>query len=388
MRAATLLSLCLFCACGRNALPVRAPDHGPPPDLRPLPADLSLELVPRDRAVDVPNPPPPLLTCTEDQVAPPGAQGKRPLRVGYDVVPLCDGWVYVSDREAKHVQLLNVFTGEVRQTYALPAGGGFLTLDAEAALLYVTLYQPEEMAQDLARIDLKSGQVGTVKLGMPAASAALLDDGFVFVYLYDNHGTPPEVYAILDRAGSVRTTIEVPWQDWLFNGLPVVAWSPLLKRLYLGTLGSVKLVKASVDTQALTVSLEQETPVPGTGIDLRISADGKHLLHAMMEQSLPVWDPKDLTAPPSEWSAIYYPSGVDFNADGSRVAVADVDKDHQFESRVAVYRASDRKLLAGPVWLQLPQTRLRFSRGGRILFSVDRPTGTNALHWWVPPLAP
>jgi len=373
-----LAAIVLLAGCARSPLSIVdgpwEPDLGA--DTRPSPdhhyADLS----------DVPPSP----GCTVDHDLRAG-NGVRYFNTVTDILPLCDGWVYLTEREAKLVVLANLVLGQQRTTYRLTGRPERLALDPEAELLYSTMSdQP-----DLARIDLRTGELKYIPLGEPARAVGLLDDGFVFAYLVG-----VERYAIVDRAGKVRATIDVPPEDRL-HGQPAVAWSPSLKRLYLGTetrdLGHAAtpttLEAATVDLQAMTVKVVQKVGVVGNGRDVRVSADGKHLLNVMNEHgSMPDWDPKDLAAPPRDWSAISDPFGFDFSADGSLALIAD-SKIVGASYQLAVYRTADRKRVMGPVKVFLCQRRPRFSRGGRLAYSFDMPPLTDwagaAVTWWALP---
>jgi hypothetical protein len=113
-----------------------------------------------------------LFDCAHDEEMGPET-GTRAVGPGNDLIPLCNGWVFVADATTNRIRLLNAVTGAESASYQLTAEPDRMALDRDRGLLYVSLVG----VTSVARVDLVSGEVSPIGLaaaatGLPHAATA------------------------------------------------------------------------------------------------------------------------------------------------------------------------------------------------------------------------
>lgn len=111
--------------------------------------------------------------------------------------------LYVAVRSDKHsVQTLDLSTGALLSTLALPSNPGDLALDSSQQTLYVVL--PEQKA--LATVDLRAQTVVRIRPGLPNVSGMALDGSRRTLFVSELEGT---IVAIDLQTGAISSSAHV-----------------------------------------------------------------------------------------------------------------------------------------------------------------------------------
>jgi hypothetical protein len=211
-----------------------------------------------------------LINCASDSIGSWPSQGSLAIGPSSALVPLCDGWVVVSDTSLHQVKVLNVLQGSVAGTYALPSTPGAMAYDAANGLLYVGLAG----SNSLAKVNLNNGAQSSVGLAGPVNSLAMGNSGMVFANVTNNSSFVTSIQVIDGVAGSVVNTVPAP--NYYETG---IAYDQAHDQLFVQDIDSAPgdLVQMAFNPAGNSLSTLATVGHFQSGYQVAVSPDGQHI---------------------------------------------------------------------------------------------------------------
>jgi hypothetical protein len=305
--------------------------------------------------------------CLDDLPAGLPSQGMLQVGPSNDMVPLCSGWVLLSDRSDDTVKLINIADGAISKTYGLLAKPGEMALDATNEMLYVTL----EAKPAIAKIDLATGTVSEINIGNPALDITLGDDGNLFAIVQVGTSWWDRPILIIDPVQELVINEIIPSSQ--ASGAQLLDYDEVNGFLITGDKGGSpsSLTRYVYQDGGLTED-EYLWNAGSNGQDLRVSADGQHLAFACgggNGTGYTIFDfaPDNFTAVNDEWNTGAYPRSVDFDATSTLLAALNYDEILVFDVNNKTLLHNYRPDLTNCSYSTMET--VRFSRGGEIVYS-------------------
>jgi len=289
--------------------------------------------------------------------------GSRTLGPVSSFVPLCNGWMLLSDTSAKQILVYNAVTGETSQTIQLSAAPLELAFDATHGLLFAS-----HSATYVSRIQLATGEVSEIGLaGSPVYGVAASAAGELFV-----------------AQGSGMTII---------NGLTtaLIRQQANVYPSYISYNDATeRLITASsnyfFDRGTGVLTLEGSSSGGGSGSDcnrVTVSADGVHAARPCGGGNGAGYTVHDFSSHNpgvvfGEWNTGPYPSGVAFAPSNKYVLLTNRFTLQLFD--VATHGLVDS---LAPLNCYNPDVRqLGVSTDGKLLYGIPSCYAGTVLTWW------
>lgn len=325
-----------------------------------------------------------------------------------DFVPLCHGWILIGDSIRNRVVERNVITGQTGATYSFNTIPDQFTLDAENALVYMTVHPESER---LYKLDLNTGQIShnrvtqvfqgvgnfTHRYGFALRDIAIGELGKVFALMIDKVLVDPENDVPFTTSGKWLGVMDTN-ADFLVNSIPLlepvrVEYDPAQDHVFLAT--ESNLVTFDFDQSRNTLTFVQGTDVAvGSGCtDFSISSDGSSLAYSCPAGNRPNdnlvddfaivdMSPDAYFDTDGEWFLGASPVSATFNDDDSILVATDNDKLYFFDA--------ESHLLLEDFTLGLLEgetiSKIRLSRDGKflIVFLNNIVHAANSKFYWMP----
>jgi len=293
-----------------------------------------------------------------------------------DFAPLCNGWVAGGNRGISQVQLINVLSGSMTTLAALSAAPGAVRYDSAYGYLYLTL----DNMSVLARVDVASGAVSEISLSYPASMLAIGNGGTVFV---SSTGYPVTLSVVNGPGGVVTGMVNVGTTQPTQGG--AMGYDRVRDDLFVGvtSVAPSNMVRFHYSTGPVTLIPQEGIAPSGFGDEIAVSPDGGHLAFicsAGNDGFYNVWDhnPSSLSVTFGQWAVGAFPRSGDFSPDSSRFAVSD-------RTTLRVFSASTHGSLLTAAFPSSSIRKVRYSLGGRFVYTLYQPATSGILSWRVSP---
>lgn len=281
----------------------------------------------------------------------------------------------VGNNDSNTVDILDVFTGMKRASYALTARPTRLLLDPATGHVHVALGG----ASALATVNLIDAGISYLPLPAPAGELAVGNSGRIFAAL---RSTPPRV-AVVDTAGSTVEAV-VPVQS-----TDLIAFNRSTSQLLTASGGGV-LSRYTFDPVGLTLTQVQSIIAGNNCSHLELSPDEQHLALSCAEGNDFAYrtfdyNPTQLATNSGSWNVGMYPTGGRFSA-SSQLFLSSNEREKVLLFDVGSHApvASFSTLFYGCTYAGFG--RVGISRGGKVVFGLTT-CGFNPdsarIYWWL-----
>lgn len=267
-----------------------------------------------------------------------------------DLVPLCSGWVIVTDTNEDKVNIEWVFGNRKGATYSLPANPGHMMLDDENKVLYVSLN-----SNDVAAIDLVSNAINLFSADGVITDMALGPANSLLVM------TTSSTMAFDRTSGTALGS-------WDIDGSMIV-FNPERNEIISAVQGNSpsSVYRYSFDLTLGATLLESSRSLGSNGQDLELSGDNQHLVFTAGSgngsgYTIYDLDPSNLTNWYGEWESGAYPQSAAFSLNSDVL----VTKNH---ANLLVYSTADYTLI-NSAEISSNANRVEVSRGNQIAYAL------------------
>jgi len=306
------------------------------------------------------------------------AQSPVSHQAAADALPLCSGWVVLSEKRTRRIAIRHVESGRVGALHPLDAEPGPLALDAEHRRLFTTL----GTQQAFVEIDRPSGAMSVHPMASWPVGLLVGPGGDLYIF---SRATSRDYVSRLTPGAAV---LEGPWQ--ISSGSPALTPDG---EIILGDASSARLRRYALDPavgvtlqQSRSFSVEGYYPVPPPVV----SPDGAHLVYAVA----PVtgWDildldPLDFLVEGPRWQTLQTYAPVAFAFDPSSSLLASVHSTSVLLFDVATHALRGSRVITP---CSAASEGVAFSQGGSLVVARERcgsfPFETGRLHWQRLPL--
>jgi len=181
-----------------------------------------------------------------------------------DIIPLCDGWVYRANNNTGNVDLYNVITGKVYDSYFVSGVLKKIILDKTNEFIFVL-----SDSNVLQKIDISTGAVSSITMSSNSMDMALGSNGIVFV-LSDGVDAVNRIVNVVD---SLSETILVSheYTQEVFDIIRFDTNNNIL--LASGIAGNNNLYSFTFDPLTDNLQLSQTNILPSASTDMAINSD-------------------------------------------------------------------------------------------------------------------
>lgn len=306
--------------------------------------------------------------CSTDDTVGLANQGTLTVGPSEDIVPLCSGWVLLTDRNDQTVKLINIANGSVGESYPISGKPGKLALDSTSGMLYATV----DDKPVLAKIDLDNGTVTEINIDYPAIDMAIADDGKIFAIVKSGTAWWDRPIEIIDPIQEIVLTLFEPSRQT--EGALLIAYDAVGGYLITGDSGTSPSSLTRYIYDGVNLIEDEFLWNAGTnGQDLNVSPDGQHLAFACgggNGTGYTIFDyvPGSFSLIGGEWATGAYPRSADFNASSTLLAAVNYDEILVYD----IYSKVQLHLYKPPLSSCSYSTvhTVRFSRGGAIVYGI------------------
>jgi hypothetical protein len=280
------------------------------------------------------------------------------------LVPLCNGWVLLGDRTYNKIDLMNVVTGAVSQTYALTGAPNEMAYDSANSMLYVGL----DSASAMARINLSNGQVFNIPLSYPVSYLSIGPAGKVFVESNTTNPWWDMPIQLVDGLGGVTLA------TYLNLDQGFLTYDNAHTQLLMGQMdiSSGPLYAFAYSAPATTITQTQTINTNGFIDGLALSPDCNHM--AVMEGGAGVVDfnPTNFNITYGSWPGGVGPQGGAFSPDSANFVTGNDVGSYAGNFGVYVYSVASHAQEMGVTFTSsyYSLNRVGFSQGGKIIYAM------------------
>jgi DNA-binding beta-propeller fold protein YncE len=300
------------------------------------------------------------------------------------LIALCGGKVLIGNQSKNRIEIIEIKTNILTQSWQLDASPGDIVFDPESNTIYVTLL----VANRIAKINLDSPDVQIIVTAAPVLRLALGNDGIVFATHDFVNGLPDRPITIIDGPSATVKTIAPGRFDRL------VAFDRTSNQLFAATyqISAAELTRFAFDPLALTLTKVQYNGNAGdSGNDLKISPDGLHVAFVGGDvngsgAAILDYDANDLNTTFGAWMAPPVPTAAAFTADGTKLVASSRDDLFVFDTKTHVLLDSLTPMSPGGCGYQFID-HVAVSPAGGIFYGIskcgfDKKSGM--LYWFGP----
>ncbi|WP_286232944.1 PKD domain-containing protein [Thalassotalea sediminis] len=279
-----------------------------------------------------------------------------------EMVPGCNGDIYIANKELMQIDWVNVVSGETIETFQLISSPKQLEFDHLQEKLYVTFYNINQPENYYAVIDRNEMTVEYVTLDFPITMLTLNKNGGVFISSRNQYFLNYDVYKIEGD--------EVVGGPWSID-VPAIRYNHTNNQIIAADYGvsPASLYRYGFDENGNISMLEHLRTDGANGNDLEISNDGSIVVLAAgggngHGYDILNFDSTDLSNVRGKWDVGAYPNSVSFSYDDSMLATTNY-------TSLVVYNTSTYQEILKKEILPCPYNDLfhaEFSRNGKMVF--------------------
>ncbi len=299
------------------------------------------------------------LDCSEDDVVGLLERGKIHISPSGTIVPLCSGEVLIADRLANEIQLLDVRSGEVQQTWQVLDQPARVLHDPVARRLVVAY----SSATKISVFDLDDDDSRDHDLDQAVMDIALGPDDLIFAAT----GESWEVeIAVIDAEDGLERTQELEHRG------NYLAFDRERDLLYVGEDDSSPSHLSRLSWDRNELILEENIDGGSHGKGLTLSPDGQHLAFPCTGGNGEGYEVYDFAAEDFQqvygaWDTGPYPYAASFSSDGTRLAASEGNSALLFD--VETHGLVDSYEMNWSTCAHTTVTQVELSRYGRILYA-------------------
>lgn len=320
-----------------------------------------------------------------------------------DFLPLCHGWVLISDFTRNRAVERNLLSGETGRVVQMNTAPDQFVLDEERNVVHMNAY-PEsariysldlvtgEFEFDPIRLTFEGSDSVTYTYNWALRDLALGEDGNLFAIMYDGAGTDP--------------LNDIPFSDtqlWFGHFDPEgnflfafaaeeprrVEYDPVRNHLFATTESNLATFDYNPATAEISIVDGTDIAVGTACTDFAVSPQGNRLAYVCPRGNYPVeefsvvdMDPRAYFNNDGEWFFGSSPISATFNNDGTLFLGADNDRIYLFDVKThLILEDFELGLLEGE-----SVSMVRFSRDGNFIYLLieNERYADNSKFYWMP----
>lgn len=300
------------------------------------------------------------------------------------LVTLCGGKVIIGNQIKNRVEIIEIKTNTLTQSWQLDASPGDIVFDSESNTIYVTLIS----ANRVAKINLDSPEVQMIITAAPVLRLALGNNGIVFATHQSINGLPDRPLTIIDGPSATVKTIAPGRFDRL------IAFDQPGNQLFAATyqISAAELTRFAFDPTTLTLTkVQYNGNAADSGNDLTISPDGSHVAFVGGDvngssAAILDYDSKDLNSTFGSWMAPPHPRAAAFSQDGTKLLASSREEMFVFDTKTHTLLHSLTPMSPGGCGDQSID-HVAVSPAGGIYYGISKcgnDQDEGMLYWFVP----
>lgn len=300
------------------------------------------------------------------------------------LIALCGGKVLIGNQIKSRIEIIEIKTNTLAQSWQLDASPGDIVFDAESNTIYVTLIA----ANRIAKINLGAPDVQIILTAAPVLRLALGNDGIVFATHESINGLPDRPITIIDGPSATVKTIAPGRFDRL------IAFDQPGNQLFAATyqISAAELTRFAFDPTTLTLTkVQYNGNAADSGNDLTISPDGSHVAFVGGDvngssAAILDYDSKDLNSTFGSWMAPPHPRAAAFSQDGTKLLASSREEMFVFDTKTHTLLHSLTPMSPGGCGDQSID-HVAVSPAGGIYYGISKcgnDQDEGMLYWFVP----